>query len=120
MPTQVSSHIQIPEDYFNFVSTAKRLEISNLVFHSLPLESVAEYANHSERIPPNFPRPEEHFVIADYLIDLPVVAANFSKTSPNYGQILAYSYSDYWIVAVSFSEFLKKLQTQRESAVWGK
>ena len=116
----MSSHIQIPEDYLNFVSTAKRLEIPNLVFHSIPLESVAEYANHSERIPPNFPRPEDHFVIADYLIDLPVVAADFSTNSPNYGRVLSYSYGDYWIVANSLSEFLKRLQVEGESAVWGK
>jgi hypothetical protein len=112
-------HIQIPKDYGDFVSSAVRLNIPDLIFRSIPLESVAEYV-HSERIPQNFPRPQDHFVIADYLIDLPVITVDLSTASSTCGRILGYTYGDYWIIGNSLAEFLNRLQTEKESAVWGK
>jgi hypothetical protein len=106
------------KNYAEFLTEAEKLNIPNLVFHSLPLKSVSDYAD-SERVPPNFPRPEDHFVIADYLIDLPVVALDVSTKSESYGQILAYTYGDYWLVADSLTDFLDKLKAQQETALFG-
>ena len=112
----MSSQIQIPSDYTDFVQAANKLGIADLVFHSSP-KSVVEYAD-SDRIPVGFPRHEDHFVIADYLIDLPVVAIDCSTQSPSYGRILAYTYGDYWAIAESLPDLLQKLHRLQETALY--
>lgn len=101
------------------MSIVRALNLPNLEFHPCN-ESVQDYATHSESIPEAFPRPEEHVVIADYLIDLPVVAADMCIGSPHYGRVLGYCNGDYWLIADSFSEFAERLQKQQEAALYGK
>jgi len=100
------------------MEAARKLNIPNLEFHQ-PAESVRVY-QHSERIPDGFPRPDDHIIIADYLIDLPVIAVDLSPDSEHYGRALGYCHGDYWIIADSLSEFAIRLETEQESAVYGK
>jgi hypothetical protein len=119
MPDYTLPHIQIPPDYAEFLSLAAALNISGLELFGLPLQSVAEYA-HTERVPPDFPRPQEHFVIADYCICLPVVAIDLSTSSSTLGRVLSYSYGNCCIVGDSLSDLLNRLKAQGDSALWGK
>ena len=100
------------------MAAARQLGIPDLELRSLPFESVRTY-EHSERVPAGFPRPDEHFVVADYLIDLPVVAVDLSSASEHYGRVLSYSYGEYWVIADSFAEFVAHLQDMQEAALYG-
>jgi hypothetical protein len=113
------AHIQLPQGYADGIKTARSLRIPDLVLRDPPLQSVADYAR-SEPVPAGFPLPNEHFVIADYLIDLPVVAIDLSIASEHYQRVFAYTYGDYWLVADSFAEFVERLQKERDTTLWGK
>jgi hypothetical protein len=111
-----SESIRLPADYSDFVSVLSSLDLSDLVVHALPLKSVAEYSisQHGE----SFPQPSRHFVIADYLIDLPIIAVDLDTTSPTYSRVLGYCYGDWWIVGASLSDFAQRLK-HGDSALYG-
>ena len=115
----MSAPIEIAEQYSEFLATARSVRIDGLEFHDLPLKSMIEYSTH-EPVPSDFPRPEDHFVIADYLIDLPVVAVDLSRGSGDTGAVFAYAYHKYWLVADSLRDFADRLQSQHDAALWGK
>jgi hypothetical protein len=119
MPDHTLPHIRIPPDYAEFLSSSAGLNIDGLELRSGPLESMAEYV-HSERIPVDFPRPADHFVIGDYLIDLPVMAIDLRNESSSYGRVLGYAYGKYWPIADSLSDFLQRLKIHQDGAVWVK
>ncbi len=100
------------------MAAARALDIPDLEFHTFT-ETVLAYAVLSERVPDGFPRPDEHVVVADYLIDLPVVAVDVSPASEQYGHFLGYCSGDFWIVADSPSEFATRLQLHQQSALYG-
>jgi hypothetical protein len=114
----VSASITIPEQYSQFIAVARSLAIPGLELRELPLVSVAQYSTH-ERVPNGFPRPSEHMVIADYLIDLPVVALDCAPISEHYGRVLAYSHGDYWVAADRLSEFTRSLEQHDTAALFG-
>ncbi len=114
----MSTSIAVPEQYFELVAVARSLAIPGLELRDLPLQSVAEYSTH-ERVPEGFPRPSDHMVIADYLIDLPVVALDCAPISEHYERVLAYSHGDYWVTAASLSEFTRSLQQHDTGALFG-
>jgi hypothetical protein len=118
MPDFMLSNIRIPTNYADFLSSVEVLAIPNLVFQVLPLQSVAEYSlsQHGN----NFPRPSEHFVIADYLIDLPIIAVDLGATSSTYGRVIGYAYGDHWLIGDSLFDFAERLKTNKAYAVWGK
>jgi hypothetical protein len=112
------SKIRIPTDFADFLSAVNCLAVPNLIFQDLPLKSVSEYSHwqHGE----NFPRPSEHFVIGDYLIDLVIIAVDLSAASETYGRVIGYASGDYWVIADSLPDFAERLQTNKEYTVWGK
>ena len=114
----MSAPIAIPPEYSEFLGVARSLRIPGLELRDIPLLSVAEYSSH-ERVPEGFPCPSEHLVIADYLIDLPVVALDCSPSSEYCGRVLAYSHGDYWVAAASLSEFTRSLQQHDTGALFG-
>jgi hypothetical protein len=110
----------MPEEYAAFVASVRSLAITDLALHAPPFASVAVYAAMNEPVPAAFPRPHEHFVIADHMIDLPVLAIDASPASEHYGRLLAYSSGDYWTVADSMQEFITALQDASEAAFFGR
>ena len=118
MSDDTSLPIRMPPDYSDFIASVQALAIPNLVFQTLPLQSVADYSltQHEN----NFPRPSEYFVIADYLIDLPIIAVDLGPASSSYGQVLGYAYGDFWLIADSLVDFAERLKAHHEDAVWGK
>ena len=100
------------------MAAVRALDLAGLEFRPCT-ESVLTYAEY-ERIPDGFPRPDEHVVIANYLIDLPVVAVDLSPDSEHYGRVVSYCGGDFWIVADSLSELAARLQQHQESALYGR
>ena len=109
---------QFPADFEAAMAAVRALDIPNLEFHPFT-ETVLSYAVLSERVPAAFPRPDEHVVIADFLIDLPVVAVDVSPASEHYGRFLGYCSGNFWIVADSPSEFAARVQQHQGSALYG-
>jgi hypothetical protein len=111
-----SENIQLPSDYSNFVSALSSLSISDLIVNTPPLQSVAEYSisQHGE----SFPQPSRHFVVADYLIDLPIIAVDLDITSRTYSRVLGYCNGDWWVVGASLSDFAERLKNGT-SALYG-
>ena len=105
------------------MAAVRALNIDGLEFHSCT-ESVLAYSELFARSSHCFPRPAEHIVIADFIIELPVVAADLSPASEHYGRVLGYCYSaakyEHWIIADSLSEFAARLQQHREGALYGR
>ena len=118
MNTAEPRQFQFPTDFEAEMAAVRALAIPNLEFHPFT-ETVLAYAI-SERVPVGFPRPDEHVVVADFLIDLPVVAVDGSPTSEHYGRFLGYCSGDFWIIADSASEFTARLQQHQESALYGR
>ena len=114
----MSAPIALPEQYSQFFAVARALGIPDLELRERPSMSVAEYSTH-EHVPEGFPRPSEHLVIADYLIDLPVMALDCAPTSENYERVLGYSHGDYWVAADSLSEFTRSLEQHDTGALFG-
>lgn len=102
------------------LKTVRTLNIPNLEIKPSPFQSVTEYGVQCERVPTEFPRPYEHFVFADYLIDCPVLAADFSTGTGYHGRIIGYSTGIFWIVADSPEELVVRLTNERDGALWGK
>jgi hypothetical protein len=92
-------------------------DLKDLEIH-LGDQSVAGYAS-EEPIPDGFPRPADHFIIADFLIDLPVLAADFATDHGTHGRVIGYSYGEHWVVASSVSELIERLKASGTDAVWG-
>ena len=109
----------IPQHYGEFRDVVRSLGIPELEVRDEPTQSVADYAPH-ERVPPGFPRPDDHMVIADYLIDLPVVAVDCSSAAGAYERVLAYAYGDWWEVADSLSQFADSLRVYDSGALFGR
>jgi hypothetical protein len=84
------------------------------------LESVAEYGALNERVPVGFPRPDDHFVVADHMIDLPVIAVDLASHSEHYGRVLAYSYDLYWVVAHSLEELVSGMHQLQDAPLFGR
>jgi hypothetical protein len=111
--------LTLPPHYDEFRDVVRSLGIPELELRDVPTESVADYASH-EPIPPGFPRPDDHIVIADYLIDLPVIAVDCSLASDTYERVLAYAYGDWWEVADSLSQITDSLRVYDNGALFGR
>ena len=118
MNTAEPRQFQFPADFETAMALARALNLDGLEFHSFT-ETVLAYSI-SERVPVDFPRPDEHVVIADYIIDLPVVAVDASPASEHYGRVLGYCGGDFWVVADSPSEFAARFQQHQQSALYGR
>ena len=114
-----TAQLRIPQYYGEFRDIVRSLHIPELEVREAPTQSVTEYASH-EPVPPGFPRPDDHMVIADYLIDLPVVAVDCSFASGEYERVLAYAYGDWWEVADSLSQFADSLRVSDNGALFGR
>ena len=118
MPDFASSQGRALAVYADFLSGVRALAIPHLVFQDLPLRSVAEYSITDQG--EDFPRPSEHFIISDYLIDLPVITIDLGAASPTHGRILGYCNREHWLIADSLAEFADRLKSIGDSAVYGK
>ena len=111
--------VNFAEQHREFVAAARAAAIAELELHAPPLKSMVEYSTH-EPVPTGFLRPEDHFVIADHLIDLPVLAVDLSGGSQDTGPVFAYAYDKYWLVADSLRDFTERIRSQGDAAMWGK
>ena len=110
--------LQFPVGFDAELAAIRALGLPNVEFHPLT-ETVLTYAS-SERVPAGFPHPDQHVVIADYCIDLPVVAVDLSPASEHYGRVLGYSYGDYWTIADSLAELTVRLWEHQQAALYGR
>ena len=102
------SQFQFPADFDSAMAAIRAFNLLGLEFRPCN-ESVVAYAKY-ERVPADFPRPDNHIVIIDYLIALPVVAVDVSPASEHYGRVVGYCGGDYWIPSSSLSELAARLQ----------
>jgi hypothetical protein len=108
----------VPDGLDAFRASVLSNEIGEIELHN-ELKSVSDYSDH-EKVPEKFPRPSDHYVIADHLIDLPVVAVDFSVTQGHHGRVIAYSHGNFWVLADTLAEFTKNIGEIGTSALWGK
>ena len=89
------------------METIRALNIEGLELHSFP-KTVPAHSELFARSADCFPRPGDHIVIADYLIELPVVAVDLNPASEHYGRVLGYCSGSgrykFWKIADSLSE----------------
>ena len=112
----LKSQQKLPEGLEEFSDIVSYKKISEIEIHTDYL-SVEEYSS-NEKAPKDFPRPTDYFVFADHLIDLPVLAADFSITKGTHGQVIGYSYDRFWIIADSIQQLSRLIQDNGVDAVW--